>query len=145
MIDIRVGPAPSFSEFSSMELLGMMVQSGQAPLEVYLTNLPDGYVNNKQELLDLLKNNSQQQIGQLQQQLQQAQQIMEQMSKAYQQMQKEIANVDTVVQENMRLKTMIADLSSQAIEKQQMAAKSNLQMQQDLQGILNITAGKQKK
>jgi hypothetical protein len=145
MIDIRVGPAPSFSEFSSMELLGMMVQSGQAPLEVYLTNLPDGYVNNKQELLDLIKNNSQQQIQQLQQQLQQAQQVMEQMSKAYQETQKEIGNVDVVVQENMRLKTMIADLSSQAIEKQQMAAKSNLQMQQDLQGILNITAGKQNK
>jgi hypothetical protein len=144
MVDIRVGPAPSFSEYSSMELLGMMVQSGQAPLEVYLTNLPDGYVNNKQELLDLLKNNAQQQIQQLTQQLEQAKQVMGQMSDAYKQVQKDIQNVDTVIQENSRLKTMMADLSAQAIENQQRAAKTNLQMTQDIQGILNAVTSRKK-
>jgi hypothetical protein len=144
MVDIRVGPAPSFSEFSSMELLGMMVQSGQAPLEVYLTNLPDGYVNNKQELLDLIKNNAQQQIQQLTQQLEQAKQVMGQMSDAYKQVQKDIQNVDTVIQENSRLKTMMADLSAQAIENQQRAAKTNLQMTQDIQGILNAVTSRKK-
>ena len=144
MLDIRVGPAPSFSEFSSMELLGLMVQSGQAPLEVYLTNLPDGYVNNKQELLDLLKNNSQQQIQQLTQQLQQAQQVMEQMAKAYQETQKDIQNVDTIVQENSRLKTMLANMAAQTIENQQSVAKSNLQMTQDIQNILGTIANNQK-
>jgi hypothetical protein len=136
MLDIRVGPAPSFSEFSSMELLGMMVQSGQAPLEVYLTNLPDGYVNNKQELLDLMKNNSQQQIQQLGQQLQQAQQVMEQMSKAYNQARKDLSNVDTIIQENTRLKGMMADVAAKAIEVSKTASQENMQMTKELQQLL---------
>lgn len=136
MLDIRVGPAPSFSEFSSMELLGMMVQSGQAPLEVYLTNLPDGYVNNKQELLDLMKNNAQQQIQQLGQQLQQAQQVMEQMSKAYNQARKDLSNVDTIIQENTRLKGMMADVAAKAIEVSKTASQENMQMTKELQQLL---------
>jgi hypothetical protein len=142
MIDIRVGPAPSFSEFSSMELLGLMVQSGQAPLEVYLTNLPDGYVNNKQELLDLLKNNAQQQIQQLTQQLQQSQQVMEQMSKAYQQAQKDLTNVDTIIQENTRLKGMMAEVSAKAIEVSKTASEENLQLTQDIQQLLSMMKNK---
>lgn len=138
MLDIRVGPAPSFSEFSSMELLGMMVQSGQAPLEVYLTNLPDGYVNNKQELLDLMKNNAQQQIQQLTQQLQQAQQVMEQMSKAYNQARKDLSNVDTIIQENTRLKGMMADVAAKAIEVSKTASQENMQMTKELQQLLSL-------
>lgn len=138
MLDIRVGPAPSFSEFSSMELLGMMVQSGQAPLEVYLTNLPDGYVNNKQELLDLMKNNAQQQIQQLAQQLQQAQQVMEQMSKAYNQAQKDLKNVDTIIQENSRLKGMMAEVAAKAIEVSKTASQENMQMTKELQQLLSM-------
>ena len=142
MIDIRVGPAPSFSEFSSMELLGMMVQSGQAPLEVYLTNLPEGYVNNKQELLDLMKNNSQQQIQQLGQQLQEAQKVMQQMSTAYQQAQKDLQNIDTIIQENTRLKAMMADVSAKAIEVSKNASKENLELTQDLQALLSMMKNK---
>ena len=40
MLDIRVGAAPSFSEFSAMELLGLMVQSGQAPSTFILLTCP---------------------------------------------------------------------------------------------------------
>jgi hypothetical protein len=141
-IDIRVGPAPSFSEFSSMELLGMMVQSGQAPLEVYLTNLPEGYVNNKQELLDLLKNNSQQQIQQLQQQLQQAQQVMEQMNEAYKKTQKDMNNIDTIISENAKLKSMMADISAKAIEVSKNASQENLQLTNDIQQLLTMTKPK---
>jgi hypothetical protein len=137
-IEIRVGPAPSFSEFSSMELLGMMVQSGQAPLEVYLTNLPDGYVNNKQELLDLLKNNSQQQIQGLTQQLEQAQMVMQQMNEAYKKTQKDIQNIDTIIAENGRLKSMMADLSAKAIELSKNASKENLELTTDIQQLLSM-------
>ena len=144
VIDIRVGPAPSFSEFSSMELLGMMVQSGQAPLEVYLTNLPEGYVNNKQELLDLLKNNSQMQIQQLQQQLQQAQQVMEQMNEAYKKTQKDMGNIDTVVQENIRLKSMMADIAARTIGNNQQVSQENLKLTQDVQNLLAMMGQKER-
>lgn len=138
LIDIRVGPAPSFSEFSSMELLGLMVQSGQAPFEVYLSSLPDGYVNNRQELLDLAKNNSQKTIEQLQAQLQQAQKIMQQMNEQYQKTQKDIQNIDTVVTENERLKSMIAEISAKAIEVSQQYSEENQQMTQEMANLLTI-------
>jgi hypothetical protein len=142
-IEIRVGPAPSFSEFSSMELLGLMVQSGQAPLEVYLTNLPDGYVNNKQELLDLLKENSQKQIQGLTQQLEQAQMVMQQMNEAYKRTQKDMQNIDTIIQENNRLKSMMADLSARAIEISKTASQENLTLTNDIQRLLAAMRGGQ--
>jgi hypothetical protein len=144
MIDIRVGPAPSFSEFSSMELLGLMVQSGQAPLEVYLTNLPDGYVNNKQELLELLKNNSQQQILQLQEQIKQSQFVMEQMNEAYKRTQKDMSNIDTIIQENTRLKSMMAEISAKAIDVSKTASQENLTLTQDIQNLLSLMKKPQK-
>lgn len=138
MIDIKVGPAPSFSEFSSMELLGMMVQSGQAPLEVYLTNLPDNYVNNKQELLNMLKNNSQLQIRQLTEQLQQAQLVMQQMNDQYQKTQKDLENIDTIISENQRLKSMMADITARIYDQESSQAQRNLELTRDMQTILQM-------
>ena len=135
-IDIKVGPAPSFSEYSSMELLGMMVQSGQAPLEVYLTNLPENYVNNKQELLDMMKNNSQQQIQQLTQQLQQAQMVMQQMNEQYQKTQKDMDNIDTVIKENQRLKSMMADITAKIYEQESGMGRRNAELTSDIQSLL---------
>lgn len=138
MIDIKVGPAPSFSEFSSMELLGMMVQSGQAPLEVYLTNLPDNYVNNKQELLNMLKNNSQLQIKQLTEQLQQAQLVMQQMNDQYQRTQKDLKNIDTIIAENQRLKSMMAELSAKIYEQDAGQSQRNMEITRDMQTLLQM-------
>jgi len=136
IIDIKVGPAASFSEFSSVELLGMMVQSGQAPLEVYISNLPDNYVNNKQELLNMLQMNSQKQIQQLQQQLQQSQMVMEQMNQQYQKTQKDMQNIDTIIQENARLKSMMAELSAKMYEQNSSQAQRNAEMTKDMQALL---------
>ena len=138
VIDIKVGPAPSFSEFSSMELLGLMVQSGQAPLEVYLTNLPDNYVNNKEELLAMLKNNSQVQIQQLQEQLQQAQMVMQQMNDQYQRTQKDMQNIDTIIAENERLKSMMAELTAKIYEQDSNQAQRNMEITRDMQTLLQM-------
>lgn len=138
MIDIKVGPAPSFSEFSSIELLGLMVQSGQAPLDVYISNLPDNYVNNKQELLDMMNNNSQKQIQGLQQQLQQANMVMEQMNQQYQKTQKDLQNIDTIIQENARLKSMMADLTAKIYEQESTQAQRNTELTRDMQMILQM-------
>jgi hypothetical protein len=136
MITIKVGPAPSFSEYSSIELLGMMVQSGQAPLDVYITNLPDNYVNNKEEMLAMLKNNTQLQIQGLQQQLQQAQMVMQQMSDQYQKTQKDMENIDTIIQENMRLKSMMAEITAKIYEQDSLQAQRNIELTRDMQNVL---------
>jgi hypothetical protein len=138
MIDIKVGPAPSFSEFSSIELLGLMVQSGQAPLDVYISNLPDNYVNNKQELLDMMNNNSQKEIQALQQQLQQANMVMQQMNQQYQKTQKDLQNIDTIIQENSRLKSMMADLTAKIYEQESTQAQRNTELTRDMQMLLQM-------
>ena len=142
MIDIKVGPAASFSEFSSVELLGMMVQSGQAPLEVYISNLPDNYVNNKQELLDMLQMNSQKQIQQLSQQLQQSQMVMEQMNQQYQKTQKDMQNIDTIIQENTRLKSMMAEIMAKMYEQETTQAQRNMELTKDMQTLLQMVGKK---
>jgi hypothetical protein len=142
MIDIKVGPAASFSEFSSVELLGLMVQSGQAPLEVYISNLPDNYVNNKQELLNMLRNNSQKQIQQLQQQLEQSKMIMDQMNKQYQKTQKDMQNIDTVIQENARLKSMMAEITAKMYEQNSSQAQKNAEMTKEMQQLLQAVRKK---
>jgi 3-oxoacyl-[acyl-carrier-protein] synthase-3 len=43
--------------------------------------------------------------------------VMQQMSTAYQQAQKDLQNVDTIIQENARLKSMMADVSAKIMEK----------------------------
>ena len=136
MIDIKVGPVTSFSEYSSLELLGLMVQSGQAPLDVYISNLPDNYVNNKQELLDMMQNNSQKQIQQLQQQLQQSQMVMQQMNEQYKRTQKDLQNIDTIIQENSRLKSMMADLTAKIYENESNLAQRNQELTRDMQQLL---------
>jgi hypothetical protein len=136
MIDIKVGSAPSFSEYTNMELMGLMVQSGQAPFEAYISMLPEGYISNKQELVELTKNNSNLVIQQLQQQIQQSQQVMEQMTKAYQKTQKDMMNIDSIIQENLRLKSMMADISAKAIQSVQKADQRTKTVTEDTQRIL---------
>jgi hypothetical protein len=143
MIDIKVGPAASFSEYSSIELLGMMVQSGQAPLEVYISNLPDNYVNNKQELLNMIQNNSQKQIQQLQQQIQQSQMVMQQMNDQYQKTQKDLENIDTIIQENARLKSMMADITAKIYEQDSSMAQRNQELTKDMQELIKAVSKKQ--
>ena len=136
MIDIKVGAAASFSEYSNVEMLGLMVQSGQAPFEAYVSMLPDGYISNRQELIEVARNNSNMKIQQLEQQIQQSQLVMEQMNKAYQQTQKDLKNIDTVIQENTRLKAMLADISAKSIERVRAADEQTAQMTDDLKGII---------
>lgn len=138
LIDIKVGAAPSFSEYSNIELLGMMVQSGQAPFEAYINMLPEGYISNKQELMEVAQNNSLKQIQALQQQLDQSKQIMQQMNQAYQQTQKDIQNIDVVINENERLKSMLAEVSANAIRKVNESTAATSEMTKEVQNLLGI-------
>lgn len=143
MIDIQVGSAPSFSEFTNLELLGLMVQSGQLPFEVYLSMLPDGYVSNREELKKLAENNSNKVIQQLQQELEQAKNVMQQMAKAYEQTAKDRDNIDTVVRENANLKSMLAEQTANAIKSVAEMSQKNQEMMMEMQNVLK-TIGRQK-
>lgn len=136
MFDVKVGPAPAFSEYTNIELLGMMVQSGQAPLEVYISSLPDGYVSNKQELLKILQNNSQKVIEELKKKLEQAQQVMQQMAQAFEKTKKDRGNIDQVIAENERIKSMLAELAAKSIKISQDAAKENREITEDMENLL---------
>lgn len=135
-VDVRVGPAPSFSEYTALEMLGMMVQSGQAPLEVYLTNLPDGYINNRDELLKVAENNSLKREQQYQAQLKQYEEVMKQMTAEYQRAMKDKSNVDAVIAENQRLKSMLAEVASKNIKASQNVATQNMELTSDMRALL---------
>jgi len=137
-IDIKVGAAPSFSEYTNVEMLGLMVQSGQAPFEAYISMLPEGYISNKQELIDMTKKNSLLQIKQLQQQIEQMKQIMEQMAKAYKETEKDRANIDTIVRENEQLHSMLADMAAKTIEKSLDGTEKTQMLTDDIQKLLQI-------
>lgn len=138
VIDIKVGASPSFSEYSNIEMLGLMVQSGQAPFEAYIQLLPDGYISNKEELLTVAKNNSLKQIQALQQKIEQQAKIMEQMSKAYEQTNKDRENIDVVIQENARLKSQMAEVTANAIKIVSESKKEVTELTNEMQNILRI-------
>ena len=141
-IDIKVGTAPSFSEYSNIELLGMMVQSGQAPFEAYVSMLPDGYISNRQEILKIAQNNSLKQLQQMQEVVKQQQQAMEQMAKAYQDMMKDKENIDVIIRENDSLRTMLAEVTAKAIERVGASGKEKQEMAAEIQKLLKIAAKK---
>lgn len=138
IIDIKVGSAPAFSEYTNLELLGMMVQSGQIPAEVYITMLPDGYVSNKQELLDLAKNSDAQKINALNQTIEQQNKIMQQMAKAYEETKKDRDNIDTIIDENTKLRSMIAELGAQSAKQIALATEQTAQVTREMKEMLKI-------
>jgi uncharacterized coiled-coil protein SlyX len=142
LIDIKVGTAPSFSEYNNIEMLGLMVQSGQAPFEAYISLLPEGYISNKDELLKLAENNSLKTINQLNQTIKEQQMVMEQMNNAYVEAQKNLKNIDTIIKENERLKSMMAEVSAKAIETTQKASQEIAQMSGDMKNVLDIAKRK---
>jgi hypothetical protein len=138
LIDIRVGASPSFSEYSNLEILGLSLQSGQIPLEAYIQMLPEGYISNKQEILRIIENNSKKQIEQLQQKLQQQELVMAEMVKAYEKTKKDMSNIDTIIAENNRLKSMMAEVSANAVKKVQDMTAQNKELLTDMQKTLKI-------
>lgn len=137
-IDIRVGVAPSFSEYTNIELLGLMVQSGQLPFEAYIEMLPDGYISNRDEIIEVAKANSNKKIEELTEVVKQQHEIMEQMSDAYKETQKDRKNIDIVINENERLKSMLAEISAKAIQSVSDATEENAEMVREMQNILNV-------
>jgi hypothetical protein len=144
LLDIQVGSAPSFTEFTNLELLGLMVQSGQLPFEVYLSMLPDGYVSNREELKKLAENNSNKVIEGLQKELKQATNVIDQMVKAYENTQKDRENIHTIITENNRLKQMLTDQTAETIDRVTKMSNQNKEMMTEMKNLLNIKSkGKQ--
>lgn len=138
IIDIQVGSAPSFSEYTNIEILGQMVQSGQLPFEVYLRLLPPNLISNRQEIMKVIENNFTKEINALKLVIEQQRQVMEQMAKTYEQTKKDISNIDTIVQENERLKSMIAEVAAKAVQKVSESSQQSAELTMDMQNLLKI-------
>ena len=102
-ISIKVGVAQSYSEYANLDLLGKMVQSGQAPLKTYILALNDNSFN-KQELLNALNENESMQINKLKQDLEAMQRQNQILVDAYNREKQSFENVHLIKQENERLK-----------------------------------------
>jgi hypothetical protein len=140
IIDIRVGPAPAFSEYANIEIIGLAVQSGQVPFEAYLKMLPDGMISNRQEILRRVQEYDavKQKIRNLEFQNEQLKLVIEQMTKAYEDVKKDRANIDLLIRENDNLKRMLADVSAKAVQEKQELSEQIKQMAEESQRILQI-------
>ncbi len=140
IIDIRVGPAPAFSEYANIEIIGLAVQSGQVPFEAYLKMLPDGMISNRQEILRKVQEYDavKQKIRNLEFQNEQLKLVIEQMTKAYEDVKKDRANIDLLIRENDNLKKMLADVSAKAVQEKQELSEQIKQMAGETQRILQI-------
>ena len=136
MIDIRVGSAPTFSEYTNLEILGLSVQTGQVPLEAYASLLPDGYISNREEFIETVQNNSKIKIDGLEQKIEQLQIVIQKMLNEHSRVQKDRDNIDTVVKENERLKSLLAETTANAISKVKEATEQTKQISQDMQKLV---------
>lgn len=118
MIDIKVSPSATFSESASIEIAGLMVQSGQIDYKAYLKQLPEGYINNRDELLKDIEeqDKTKEQIQNLQQQNQQLQEQINQMSKTYEESINTLGKAYKLIEQNNKLKEMLVDMSSKEID-----------------------------
>lgn len=138
MIDMRVGTSPAFSEYNNIEVMGLALQSGQIPFEVYVNMLPEGYVSNKDELLKIAQNNSLRQIEALNERIKQYEMAMQQFSESYKEMDKDRNNIDTIIKENQQLKSEMAELIATTIKQNAETTLQNQEMQKDMRELLRI-------
>ena len=88
--------------------------------------------------MKVIENNFTKEINALKLVIQQQQQVMEQMAKTYKQTKKDISNIDTIVQENERLKSMIADIAAKAVQKVSETSQQSAELTMDMQNLLKI-------
>jgi hypothetical protein len=55
-----------------------------------------------------------------------------------------MGNIDTVVQENIRLKSMMADIAARTIGNNQQVSQENLKLTQDVQNLLAMMGQKER-
>ena len=116
--DIKVTPSESFNESVLQQLAMMCVQTGNLDMKSVLAMLPYDTFPSFQELKKSLDEYDQTKdyIKQLEQKLDQASQVMQQMSIEYNKMKEKNKTMDTLVQENLRLKEQMADVYVKSIE-----------------------------
>lgn len=138
VIDIQVGSAPSFSEYNNIELVGLMVQSGQVPAEAYVSLLPENQASNKQELIDLIQNNSKKIIEEYKNQLEESKKIIKQFADAYKKDEENRNNVYAVMQENIRMKESVAEIGAKYSQSSREDAETIKQMTDEIVKLLGI-------
>lgn len=144
-INIKVGTSAAFSEYTNVEMLGMMVQSGQLPAEAYITMLPEGMISNRQELLEILEQNTKKIMEEQEKKIQEQQQVMEQMAKAYEETEKMRNNSEKLVNDNDRLRDMVLELSAKTIDKMAKSAEQTNKVTAEMQKVLEIMQKQNKK
>jgi hypothetical protein len=70
--------------------------------------------------------------------MEQMQMVMQQMADAYKETQKDRANIDMVIQENERLKSMMAEVAANAIKRVNESSQTTNEMTKEMQNVLNV-------
>ncbi len=138
--DIQVSPSNSFNESVLQQLAMMSVQTGNLKMLSVLKMLPYNTFPSYQELLgELQKEDTTQAIMQKQEEtIKEMQKVMQQMATEYQKSQEMLATMDTVVEENLRLKEDMAKVYASAIKQSQDANTNVLKVQAEIRRLLKM-------
>lgn len=102
------------STAGDINALDVLLSKGLISLKTYLKAYPKDALSNRTEILNGIEEDEQSQLAALQQQLAQYAQQVEQSTKIIQQQKETVDKVVSMIQENNQLKTIIANLYTEA-------------------------------
>lgn len=137
-ITIEIGAGTQYSEIVTVNILDNLLNSGKISLRTYYNVYPQNLLPNKKELLKDLDNQEQGQIAQLTQAVQNQQAQLEKYVKVTQRLTEIANNISGTIQENQRLKEMMAKMQAEYSGKINLANQQNASLLQDARDLATL-------
>ena len=137
-ITIEIGAATQYSELVTVNILDNLLNSGKISLRTYYNVYPQNLLPSKKELLKDLDAQEQGQIAQLTQVMQSQQAQLEQYAKVTQRLTEIANNIAGTINENKRLKEMLAQLQAEYTGKINIANQEIITSQQDANDLAKL-------
>lgn len=137
-ITIEIGAGTQYSEIVTVNILDNLLNSGKISLRTYYNVYPQNLLPNKKELLKDLDEQEQGQIAQLTQMVQNQQSQLEQYAGVTQKLTEIANNISGTIQENRKLKEMLAQLQAEYTGKINLANKQITESQRDANDLATL-------
>lgn len=137
-IAIEIGAGTQYSEIMTVNILDGLLKNGLVSLRTYYKVYPQNLLPNKKELLDDLDEQEKSQIQQLTQVVEKQQADLAQATKVIQQMTPVVNNIMGTINENNRLKGLLAQLQAEYAGKINLANQENMSLKQDANDLASL-------
>lgn len=143
-ITIEIGAGTQYSELVTVNILDNLLNAGKISLRTYYNVYPQNLLPNKKELLKDLDEQEKGQIAQLSQMVQNQQSQLEQYASAIQRLNEIANNISGTINENMKLKELLAQLQAEYTGKINIANQENAILRQDAEDLATLVMSNSK-